>query len=402
MKRSAMVLPCLGLIFMMVLAVPRIAVAQSEPALEDFEARYLEAVKVVEAQLQQASQQIEAEQKALLDKLGQTHEQLQAERRRADALEQQIKNLSGLPRDSAAVTTASEPVAAAAGGHGFLDLPARTVNALGMIERTERVAGQVPQGTERVVIVWPPDVSAPEGSVRPTVRVDGKRAYLEAQQTLGPARTLASWEVDGTDLKWSWHPASPVEMASVLAYLDTALPRCRFEAQRVGVTLATYQLLPKELRVAAEAASPQAVVLRPELGPLWLVVEQTPAQWILFTEREELVEWVSETRSWQVALGQDGASLTVRHGAGLEHRLRELARQREQWQQDLARSRTRGMPTSRIETELERIQKETQRLESIRQSLSGVAEPSGNPVVKLMTRDRHLVLARLILVSEAP
>ncbi len=381
-------------------ALPLCVAAQSDPVLEDFETRYVEAVKQIEAQLLQAGQQIEDEQQALLDKLGKTHDELQAERRRADALEARLRALNG---EASAVTDIDPGVTPTdqQAAH-WLAFPERSVNALGLMEAQDIRIGTVPLGTDTVAIVWPTDVALPDGAVRPSTATEGNRTHVQVATTLGPPRTLATLRVEGEALFWTWHALSPGDASDALAYLDTALPRCGFDAQRADVTLASLQFRPLDLLVGQRADTQSGVVLRPGIGRFRLGAEVATAGWVLLADRPDEVGWVSPALSWQVALAPDGESVTVRRGPGLERRTQDLERQRRQWEQDLARrdADAVGVDTARVQAELERIDEAQQKLESARQTLSTQAGPLGSPVVRLLTPDGRIVLARLTLATE--
>ncbi|WP_428386416.1 hypothetical protein [Mucisphaera sp.] len=387
------------------LAATGLSVRAQDDALDDFEARYLEAVKRIEAQLIQAGQQIEAEQQALLDKLGKTHDELQAERERADRLASRLRALSG---EASVAVDVAEPVSmeAVVGDDElrFLDHPEREVDALGMIRANKQVIGTVPAGTESMVLIWPDGLEAGEGLLRPDVRNEGGRGHLEIRRPMGSPLLLAQWWVEGTDFVWSWRAHSPIQSAEALAYLDRLLPRSRFEARRAGITLAGYQFRPVELDMdSADGASAAGVVLRPGLGPIRLGAEPAGYGWLLVSEDATHIEWVSLERSWQVTLGRDGRSVRVRESSGIERRIQELERQKDRWQRDAANGGGTGGMANRVRAEIERIDEQLQRLEAVRDRLSeNRMGEAAIPVVRLMSQDEKTVLGRLPLAEGTP
>lgn len=326
---------------------------------------------------------IEREQEALLQKLGQRHDALKAEKARTARLSKQLRRLtagtSGLNTPSASASISVSVLEPSASSERWLALPERRIDALGMVESAWQRMGSVPAGTEHAVPRWPAGLVLPEGKAWPVVRSAEGRTRLVAEGAAGDERTLAELELRGREVWWRWSSGAS---GPGLGWFDAALRRTPFEARRAGVALATYQVEPARVSVALrglprdgstwDAMPVLGLGTNPdvELGPVVMRARANPPGWALLATEPRHLAWLHDERSVQATLSDHGR-LRLAQGPGLRDRLETLNRQRRAWQADTSSpdAWTRAM----AQEELVRLDAEVSAMEALRASVAATA-----------------------------
>ncbi len=377
-------------------------VATDDQILAEFEQKYLAHLKAIEQAGFQDLRQIEQEQQALLDKLGQTNDALQAEKDRNAALEARLQALLGSPATQPAGTQPVQPATSVADPEWrYVDLPPRVVNALGMIQSGEVELAALPPGTQRFVMQLP-DLAAPDGVTPIVVDQDHSATRFVVDDALGNRREIATLSVHEDRAVWRWHALSPAHLAEALNHLDRRLKRAQFAAVREGVVLQRYHPRPAELSLSVKLGVPQHVV-RHDWGAVALRMESTPAGWAVLKTEPDHLAWLSDDR--HVAVFATGDTFVVRPGHGLSDRLRMIDQQKLAWQRDLDRG-ARGETDARIDErqvrdELARLDEEAGKLEALRSQLSADASGRRGPVrFSMLDPETGLMLATVTLLQE--
>ncbi|MEM1109636.1 MAG: hypothetical protein AAGH99_13205 [Planctomycetota bacterium] len=291
----------------------------------------------IERELQQASQQIEDEQRALLDRLGRTHDDLQNEKQHNRELQRQLDQLLG--------TTEAQPPAAeettptqSATGTIFVPWIERSINALGLVQRQRTTLAPVPPGVNGLTLRLhtTPDADTATSPIK--LNHAGPKVTLEQPAPTGKPRTLATLSVADGELAWTWHSFSPSAVLDGLSMLDEQLRYAVIETKIDGVAVGRYQFEPNTIvlprgdgpgphRASVPSPPPglEASLAHPAQDAGWVLLEDTPNQLV----------WARSDRS--LAMRFDGADLTWEFGPGIAARLEEIKRQRTLWEQDLNR-----------------------------------------------------------------
>ncbi|MEM8782960.1 MAG: hypothetical protein AAGE65_08910 [Planctomycetota bacterium] len=392
---------------------------------DEIEAQLQESLKNVQELLENVPtlQQIEADEAALRELLNDTQDDLQAERARRAALEAQLQRLTGeAGPDTPPAGTEPPGAAVMAESSRWLTLPARRINALGMLDTAAQPIGVVPTGTESLVPRWPAHVSLPDGVAWPGVEIDGLRTRVVQGDTLGGRRVLGEFELRGTQAFWAWRGGADTASTANDAWLEALLRRTPLEAQRAGVALASFQIAPREMGLP-EALPPQGSLslrtaehlgIDPTMAGVILVVERDGIDARRLEADDRQAGWIGRSTSTWVRLTDDGATLNVRQSSGLDTRLANLDRQRRAWQRDLRRADSRNDPVvQQARAELDRLDQETERLRALREGFDADARTRGvengltpaaaaAPVIRLVDPVTGVVLLRLTLAPAAP
>ncbi|MEM1445586.1 MAG: hypothetical protein AAGF84_05985 [Planctomycetota bacterium] len=393
------------------------AVAQTEAELE---AQIRESLENAQELLNNLPtlQQIEADEAAMRDLLNRTQDDLTAERARRAALEAQLQQLTGAGHETRAADPQADVVRSDSSESSlWLALPPRSVNALGMLDISATLVGQVPEGTEAIVLRWPQHVRLPDAVTWPSVDIEGPRARLFMGSALGQRRELGVFEIRGNALFWSWQGGSQAN-ASKDAWIEPLLRRTWFEAQRAGVALARFQVAPRSLGLPEPLPTQGTKSFRllddlgvdPTLAPIVIVIE-SDGRWARLEADSNQAAWVGRDASLWVQLATDSSILQIRRGPGLDARLDALARQRQAWQRDLDHPASDDSTLAQAQTELDRLDLEAEQLQALRDALPDT--PSANeahatllstqpvaPIVRLVDPQSGVVLVRLTLATD--
>ncbi|MEM7578203.1 MAG: hypothetical protein AAF328_12105 [Planctomycetota bacterium] len=367
--------------------------------------------------------QIEADEAAMRGLLNQTQDDLQAERARTAALEAQLQGLTGPPANaplqngtrSATAIATTTPQPPSAESSRWVTLPPRRVNALGMLDTAAQSIGRVPEGTEAWVPRWPTHVALPEGVAWPRADIQASQTRLIQPGALGQERVLGVFELRGNQVYWSWRAGADSGVAANDAWLEPLLRRTRFEAQRAGVALESFQVTPTSHRLPQPlmAQGTLTMRLREHLGiamagaGVSLVVEADGPMQRLEADSSQAA-WVGPTQSLWVRLLPEDGTLTVRTSPGLDARLAAIERQRLAWERDLQNTTAEVSVREQARAELERLEAAAEELQTLIDAIPndvpsvdaaatlGVASVSA-PIVRLIDPQSGVVLARLSL-----
>ncbi len=415
----------IGLAFIAVAIPVGLAAAQSQAEIET---QIQEGFKNAQALLANLPtlQKIEAEEAAMRDLLNQTQDDLRAERARREALEVQLRALAGDvspdPQKTPGNTGEARESKVASESALWLALPPHHVNALGILDTTARAIGTVPQGTQSLVPQWPRHAVLPDGVAWPEVEVEGAHTRIVQGGTLGARRVLATLELRGGEVFWSWTAAPHGGGANTAdAWLEPLLRRCVFAAQRAGVTLATYQIAPFMLNLPEGLSAGATLTLSakeylgtdPAIGPVALRIEQDGTEAQRLDADGSHAAWLLRDATLFVNLAADGSSLSVRRGPGVAGRIGALERQRQAWQRDLQARPGAAPPDADIvaqaEAEIQQLDEQITALRAAQSSKQTPADPpifprdgvgGTSPMIRLIDPETGVVLTRLMLSGE--
>lgn len=368
----------------------------------------------LEADLRAAAQQIEAEEQALLDRLGRTHDELQRERERSRQLETQLNGLLRAPAAEPPPTDTAE--VAPPTGLRWVKHPARIVSPLGLVRATDDRLTDLPLGVNGLRLRLPEPFNTDADFVAVRAVSHGDRVALEVPYATVGSMELAVLSIEDGALRWRWHAFSPSRINEALADLDARLRLATIETRMDGVAWTRYQFAPVRLTIEPRAdlgvpldlpAGVAAELVSPRAGPGWAVLEQSPRQ----------TTWVGRGSSVSLVLDTTHNTVAATRGPGLTEKLEDLGRQRKAWASDLnsppVPGAAAGVDTARITAHLQLLAESETRLTQI---LGQLDAAPGTPVtleasagsggdetlaVDVAARDAGIVLYR-INVSSLP
>lgn len=325
----------------------------------DQQIQQLEAAKQltdqIEQELRNAAQQIEDEQRALLDRLGRTHDELQQERHRNRELQRQLDGLLGGSPDSP-VPPESHAAASAPLDPRWVPKIDRQINPLGLIESTRTDLAEVAPGVNGVTLKLPVvlDLENPGAAVH--LVAAGNRVTLEHAFPAGDALKLATLTAQDGRLTWDWHAFSPARVHDVLPRLDQQLRFAVIETQIDGVTVGRYQFEPEMIRLPGHIGTPPIpfAISTPASINLHLTRAAAGPGWALLENTATTVAWGANEMTVSINYRDD--SLVATRGPGITAKLEEIKQQRKLWEADLRQANSANPPSIDTQRAAEHIE----------------------------------------------
>ncbi|MEM9419621.1 MAG: hypothetical protein AAGA25_11315 [Planctomycetota bacterium] len=296
----------------------------------------------IEQELRQAAQQVEDEQRALLDRLGRTHDELQDEKHRNRELQQQIDELLGKTPGTAPAEAVEEIAVRSTNGTQYVPRVERRINPLGLVERHRKILTALPPGVNGLSLRLPDASSMATAPLDIKLVQAGNRVTIEQPTPTGRPLELATLSIESGKLVWEWKSFSPSVVRETLPVLDAYLRFAVIESEIDGIAVGQYQFEPYVIRLPDSWADKafqrpvaipkgfQAYLDNPTQGSGWALLETTP----------QAAVWAR--RDLSLTLGFDGKDLIVTRGPGIASQLNAVKRQRQLWKQDLNQSQTPG------------------------------------------------------------
>ncbi|MEM7624848.1 MAG: hypothetical protein AAF333_04390 [Planctomycetota bacterium] len=331
----------------------------------------------IEQELRTAAQQIEDEQRALLDRLNRTYDELQQEKQRNRELQRQLDGLLNepvSPQDDAA--SPAQP--ASPTGVRWVPRVERRVDALGLVVPTRTVLADVPPGVNGLALTLSTGLSPDQTHPAARVMAAGTVVTLEHPFPTGDSLKLATLQVRDGQMSWHWHAFSPSRVHELLPQLDQQLRFAVIETQIDGVPIGRYQFTPDTLVLPHEpATAPTRIPLKlpkstgarltnPAAGPGWALLESSPIA----------VAWGG--RDLSISVVYDGEALAVSRGPGVASKLEEIKRQRQLWESDVRQASTTGAPAVDAQRSVKHLQTLIDAEEQLSRALEEIGEVTGS------------------------
>lgn len=365
----------------LLLAAP--AMAQSDSDLE----KQIKEASALPEQMDQAIDRViekvtnhDAEQKALLKKLGEADERARQEKARADALAGQLSKLTGAnaplptPADITPGTATVPPPSAIP----TVVIPERRVNGLGMVESAATALADVSPESNEVRFVPLAELESTAGALR--IEQSGGRVAFLHDDGLANGAPLAYLQLDAGKLVWRWAERVVGGARPTLATLDRWLATGVIEAASHGNVTGRWQVAP--VNIDAELPPPSATDRLELEGPAWAVglpldvaAEEPVVGWIVEAAAPQRQRLLSGDAVLALEWNAQAGKLGVQHQPMQGGTAAQLDQQIAAWEKDRETELAKDSPSER---ELARYHAELERLRATRSALDAMS-PSGSP-----------------------